>query len=95
MLNPNQSVLYTWDDPTEDRVLYWNIYSKKSKGYVAQYDKEGYGQERLSFSQIKPPETSNNNLNLMKFITNQTIESNNTSIITEDSNFNKSHTKVK
>lgn len=94
MLNPNQSVLYTWDDPTEDRVLYWNVYSKKSKGYIAKYNKEGYGQERISFSQIKPPETTNNNLNLMKFITNQSLESNN-SIITEDSDSNKSNPKVK
>lgn len=74
VLNPNQSVLYTWDDPTEERVLYWNVYGKKSKGFVARYEKEGFGQERISVCQIKPPETTNNNLNLMKLITSQTQE---------------------
>lgn len=93
-MSSNQSVLYTWDDPTEERVLYWNVYSKKSKGYVAKYEKEGYGQERISFCQIKPTETTNNNLNLMKLITNQTVESNDTSS-TEDSDSDAPHTKVK
>jgi len=74
VLNPNQSVLYTWDDPTEERVLYWNVYGKKSKGFVAKYEKEGFGQERTSVCQIKPPETTNNNLNLIKLITSQTQE---------------------
>lgn len=93
LLNPNQSVLYTWDDPTEERVLYWNVYSNKSKGFVAKFEKEGYGQERISFCQIKPSETTSNNLNLMKLITNQTLEPSDTSS-TEDTDSEEPHTKV-
>lgn len=93
LLNPNQSVLYTWDDPTKERVLYWNVYSKKSKGFVAKYEKEGYGQERISFSQVKPSETTSNNLNLMKLITTQTQEPNETSSA-EDTDSEEPHTKV-
>lgn len=93
VLNPNKSVLYTWDDPTEERVLYWNVYSKKSKGFVAKFEKEGFGQERVSFCQIKPPEAANNNLNLMKLITNQTLEPSDTSSA-EDSDSDVPHPKV-
>ena len=94
MLSPNQSVLYTWDDPTEERVLYWNVYSKKTKGFVAKYEKDGYGQERISFSIIKPPETANNNLNLIKLITSQNLEPTDTSD-TDDSDSDEPHSKVK
>lgn len=86
--------MYTWDDPTEERVLYWNVYSKKSKGFVAKYEKEGYGQERISFCQIKQPEAANNNLNLIKLITSQTLEPSDTSS-TEDSDTDEPHSKVK
>lgn len=93
MLNPNQSVLYTWDDPTEERLLYWNVYSKKSKGFVAKYEKEGFGQERISICQIKPSETTNNNLNLIKLITSQTPDPINTSSA-EDSDSDEPQPKV-
>lgn len=93
-MNPNQSVLYTWDDPTEERVLYWNVYSKKSKGFVAKYEKEGYGQEKISFCQVKQTETANNNLNLMKLITSQTTEPSDDSS-TENSDSDGPHPKVK
>jgi len=74
-------------------VLYWNVYSKKSKGFVAKYEKEGFGQERISFCQIKPQETSNNNLNLMKLITSQTPEPIDTSSA-EDSDSDEPQLKV-
>ncbi|XP_050428442.1 intermembrane lipid transfer protein VPS13A-like isoform X2 [Adelges cooleyi] len=93
LLSPNQSVLYTWDDPTEQRVLYWNVYSKKSKGFVAKFEKEGYGQETLSFCQVKPPEAGNNNLNLMKLITSQSQEPSDTSSI-EDSDSDEPRAKL-
>lgn len=98
VLNPNQSVLYTWDDPTEERVLYWNVYGKKSKGFVAKYEKEGFGQERISICQIKPPETqtNNNNLNIMKLITSQTQDPTDTSSYEDtDSDEPTVHSKVK
>ncbi|XP_050533946.1 intermembrane lipid transfer protein VPS13A-like [Daktulosphaira vitifoliae] len=95
LLSPNQSVLYTWDDPTEERILYWNVYSKKSKGFVAKFEKEGYGQERLSFCQVKPSETANNNnnLNLIKILTSQTQEPSDTSSA-EDSDSDEPSSKV-
>jgi len=70
------------------------VYSSKSKGFVAKYEKEGFGQEIISFCQIKPPETSNNNLNLMKFIINQPLEPTDTSD-TEISDSDEQHSKVK
>lgn len=70
------------------------MYSKKSKGFVAKYEKEGFGHERISFCQIKPPETVNNNLNIIKLITNQTLEPSDTSS-TEDSDTDEPHSKVK
>jgi len=87
-------VLYTWDDPTEERVLYWKVYSNKSKSFVAKYDKEGFGQERISICQMKPPENTNNNLNLLKLITNQTHEPSDTSN-NEDSDSDEPRSKVK
>lgn len=30
-------MLYTWDDPSKDRSLRWNVYNKKSKGFVAEF----------------------------------------------------------
>jgi hypothetical protein len=37
LLSPYQSVLYTWDDPSKERLLLWNVYNKKSKGFVAEF----------------------------------------------------------
>lgn len=75
-------------------MLYWNVFSKKSKGFVAKYEKEGFGQERISLCQNKPPEVANNNLNLIKLITSQTTEPINTSD-TEDSDSDETQSKVK
>lgn len=87
-------MLYTWDDPTEERVLYWNVYSKKSKGFVAKYEKEGFGQERISICQIKSPENVNNHLNLMKLITSQTQEPNDISSDDDTDSDEPAHSKV-
>ncbi len=35
LLSPNQSVLYTWDDPTHERTLMWNVYNRKKPSYPA------------------------------------------------------------
>jgi hypothetical protein len=37
LLSPYQSMLYTWDDPSKERLLLWNVYNKKSKGFVAEF----------------------------------------------------------
>ncbi|KAF7991246.1 hypothetical protein HCN44_002808 [Aphidius gifuensis] len=53
LLSPYQSVLYTWDDPTEIRQLVWNVYNSKNKGYTAQFYTDGYGQETVTFRTLK------------------------------------------
>ncbi|XP_044592317.1 vacuolar protein sorting-associated protein 13A-like isoform X2 [Cotesia glomerata] len=53
LLSPFQSVLYTWDDPTEIRELVWNIYNSKTKSYTAQFYTDGYGQETVTFRTLK------------------------------------------
>ncbi|XP_076634172.1 intermembrane lipid transfer protein VPS13A isoform X1 [Colletes latitarsis] len=45
LINPFQSLLYTWDDPTKPRELIWNVYNNKKTGYSAKFEKDGYGQE--------------------------------------------------
>lgn len=35
LLSPNQSVLYTWDDPAAERTLMWNVYNRRKPSYPA------------------------------------------------------------
>lgn len=37
LINPFQSLLYTWDDPSGPTELIWNVYSNKKRGHVAQF----------------------------------------------------------
>ncbi|XP_049872672.1 intermembrane lipid transfer protein VPS13A-like isoform X2 [Pectinophora gossypiella] len=53
LLSPYQSMLYTWDDPAKERKLLWNIYNNKGKGYVADFNQDGYGEEKVSFHSVK------------------------------------------
>ncbi|KAK2588797.1 hypothetical protein KPH14_001672 [Odynerus spinipes] len=53
LLNPFQSVLYTWDDPTMSRELMWNIYNNKKPGYKAQFETDGFGQEVVPFVTVE------------------------------------------
>lgn len=39
LINPFQSLLYTWDDPTKSRELIWNVYNNKKTGYSAKFEK--------------------------------------------------------
>ncbi|KAE8750068.1 hypothetical protein FOCC_FOCC003192 [Frankliniella occidentalis] len=55
LLSPYQSMLYTWDDPSRERCLLWNVYNKKSKGFVADFWKDGHGQERVCFHSVRQP----------------------------------------
>ncbi|XP_078045899.1 intermembrane lipid transfer protein VPS13A isoform X2 [Augochlora pura] len=45
LVNPFQSLLYTWDDPTKPRELIWNVYNNNKTGYDAKFEKDGCGQE--------------------------------------------------
>lgn len=42
LINPFQSLLYTWDDPTKIRELVWNVYNNKKNGYSAKFEKVKY-----------------------------------------------------
>ncbi|XP_060801512.1 intermembrane lipid transfer protein Vps13 isoform X2 [Amyelois transitella] len=53
LLSPYQSMLYTWDDPSKERKLLWNIYNNKGKGYVADFSQDGFGEEKVSFHSVK------------------------------------------
>ncbi|KAG8227036.1 hypothetical protein J437_LFUL013823 [Ladona fulva] len=37
LLSPYQSMLYTWDDPTKERSLAWNVYNRKARGFTAEF----------------------------------------------------------
>lgn len=37
LLSPYQSLLYTWDDPTGERKLLWNVYSRKNENFTANF----------------------------------------------------------
>ncbi|UYV63297.1 hypothetical protein LAZ67_2003685 [Cordylochernes scorpioides] len=39
LLSPYQSVLYTWDDPSLDHTLVWNLYNRKKPGFPSHIDK--------------------------------------------------------
>ncbi|XP_059052964.1 intermembrane lipid transfer protein VPS13A-like [Achroia grisella] len=53
LLSPYQSMLYTWDDPAKERKLIWNIYNNKAKGFVADFNQDGFGEEKVSFHSVK------------------------------------------
>ncbi|CAL1270146.1 unnamed protein product [Larinioides sclopetarius] len=53
LLNPYQSVLYTWDDPSQERTLIWNLYNRKRLGFPARITRDGYGFEKVSFHSIR------------------------------------------
>lgn len=42
LINPFQSLLYTWDDPTKSRELVWNVYNNKRTGYNARFERVKY-----------------------------------------------------
>ncbi|KAL1474078.1 hypothetical protein MTO96_021597 [Rhipicephalus appendiculatus] len=54
LLSPFQSVLYTWDDPTQERTLMWNIYNRKKPGFTAHINQDGFGKEKVSFRSLRP-----------------------------------------
>lgn len=54
LLSPYQSLLYTWDDPSKERVLVWNVYNNKGKEFCVPLGKDGFGEERVSFHMVRP-----------------------------------------
>ncbi|XP_055887721.1 intermembrane lipid transfer protein VPS13A-like isoform X3 [Biomphalaria glabrata] len=53
LLSPNQSILYTWDEPSSERTLMWNVYSRKKPSFPAFITKDGSGEVRLSVASLK------------------------------------------
>ncbi|XP_053396044.1 intermembrane lipid transfer protein VPS13A-like isoform X3 [Mercenaria mercenaria] len=53
ILSSNQSVLYTWDDPTAERTLMWNIYGRNKPNFPAALLKDGYDQVNLKLKSLK------------------------------------------
>lgn len=41
LLNPYNSLLYTWDDPVRPRHLIWNVYNNKDPGFSVDINKDG------------------------------------------------------
>lgn len=69
LLNPYQSLLYTWDEPTKKRELIWNVYNNESDGYNAKIYKDGYGQETVSFRTLKQSTSPTYSVSLAKKLT--------------------------
>lgn len=60
LLSPYQSLLYTWDDPSKERSLLWNVYNNKGKDFCVPFWKDGFGEERVSFHVVcRSQQTSN------------------------------------
>ncbi|XP_067142942.1 intermembrane lipid transfer protein VPS13A-like isoform X2 [Centruroides vittatus] len=53
LLSPYQSVLYTWDDPSLEQTLIWNLYNRKKPGFPAQIARDGHGSETLTVHSLK------------------------------------------
>ncbi|KAK6636914.1 hypothetical protein RUM43_010578 [Polyplax serrata] len=53
LLSPYQSLLYTWDDPSKERTLLWNVYNSKGKDFCVPFWKDGFGEERVSFHVVR------------------------------------------
>ncbi|CAH1186159.1 unnamed protein product [Phyllotreta striolata] len=53
LLNPNHSLLYTWDDPTAPRQLVWNVYNNKGAGFSIDITKDGYGEQKIRLHSVE------------------------------------------
>ncbi|GFR60474.1 vacuolar protein sorting-associated protein 13C [Elysia marginata] len=53
LLPPYQSILYTWDEPSAERTLMWNVYGRKRASYPAFISKDGSGEIRLQVPSLR------------------------------------------
>lgn len=58
LLSPYHSLLYTWDDPTAERTLVWNVYNNRSVGHQIDVRHDGNGEIRVSLHVVRPPSTA-------------------------------------
>ncbi|XP_061177627.1 intermembrane lipid transfer protein VPS13A-like [Saccostrea echinata] len=62
VLGENQSILYTWDNPTGTRTLLWNVYNgKKSQESEIDITKDSYNPKRLTVKLVQSSSTYNYN----------------------------------
>ncbi|XP_019641996.1 PREDICTED: vacuolar protein sorting-associated protein 13A-like [Branchiostoma belcheri] len=61
VLTPNQSVLYTWDDPTEERTLWWNLYKRDKPSFPARINQDNAGIETVILPGTETPHGSKKN----------------------------------
>ncbi|XP_060526445.1 intermembrane lipid transfer protein VPS13C-like isoform X2 [Cylas formicarius] len=54
LMSPNNSLLYTWDDPSRPRHLSWNVYNNKGSGFLLDITKNSYGEEKIKFHSVTP-----------------------------------------
>uniref|UniRef100_T1J6X9 Large ribosomal subunit protein uL13 n=1 Tax=Strigamia maritima TaxID=126957 RepID=T1J6X9_STRMM len=54
LLSPYQRLLYTWDDPTSERTLFWNVYNRNKPGIPIFFQKDGFGSQKVSFQTLRP-----------------------------------------
>lgn len=52
MLRPHQSMLYTWDDPSADRVLTWNLYNRNKISFDCVINRDSWGKVTISMESI-------------------------------------------
>ncbi|XP_070568681.1 intermembrane lipid transfer protein VPS13A-like isoform X2 [Ptychodera flava] len=53
LIQPNQSLLYTWDDPTVERTLWWNLYNRNKPSFPAMISKDDSGKVNVSFDSVR------------------------------------------
>ncbi|XP_077977339.1 intermembrane lipid transfer protein VPS13A-like [Glandiceps talaboti] len=53
LIMPNQSLLYTWDDPTVERTLWWNLYNRNKPSFPAMISKDASNKVNVSFDSVR------------------------------------------
>nr|XP_034335213.1 vacuolar protein sorting-associated protein 13A isoform X3 [Crassostrea gigas] len=62
VLGQDQAILYTWDNPTGNRTLLWNVYNgKKSQESEIDITKDSYNPKRLTVKLVQSSSTYNYN----------------------------------
>ncbi|KAG1650405.1 Vacuolar protein sorting-associated protein 13C [Nymphon striatum] len=59
VLSSYQSMLYTWDDPVEKRILLWSMYNQMNSEFEANIFSDAYGQEKVTIQSVKTTSQAN------------------------------------
>ncbi|XP_030850036.1 vacuolar protein sorting-associated protein 13A [Strongylocentrotus purpuratus] len=52
LVRPHRSLLYTWDDPTAERILMWNLYNRNKKSFECLVEQDGWGKVMVSLDSV-------------------------------------------